>query len=75
MTARATVVIPNWNGKRLLALCLKSLRNQTFQDFETIVVDNDSTDGSIGFLGREFPEVNVISLGDNMGFAAAVNSS
>ena len=74
MPARATVVIPNWNGKRLLDLCLKSLRNQSFQDFETVVVDNDSTDDSIGFLGREFPEVNVISLEENRGFAAAVNS-
>jgi GT2 family glycosyltransferase len=71
--ARATVIIPNWNGERLLDLCLKSLRNQTFGDFETIVVDGGSTDGSIGFLKREFPEVKVISLGENRGFAAAVN--
>jgi GT2 family glycosyltransferase len=72
--ARATVVIPNWNGERLLDLCLRSLRNQSFQDFETIVVDNDSTDDSLGFLRREFPDVNVISLEENKGFAAAVNS-
>jgi GT2 family glycosyltransferase len=72
--ARATVVIPNWNGRRLLDLCLKSLRNQSFQDFETVVVDNGSTDDSIGFLEREFPEVNMISLEENRGFAAAVNS-
>jgi GT2 family glycosyltransferase len=72
--ARATVVIPNWNGERLLDLCLRSLRNQSFQDFETVVVDNDSTDDSLGFLEREFPEVNVVSLEENTGFAAAVNS-
>jgi GT2 family glycosyltransferase len=72
--ARATVVIPNWNGERLLDLCLRSLRNQTFQDFETVVVDNDSTDDSLGFLEREFPEVDVVSLEENKGFAAAVNS-
>ncbi len=73
MPARATVVIPNWNGERLLDLCLRSLRNQSFQDFETIVVDNDSTDDSLAFLEREFPEVDVISLEKNKGFAAAVN--
>jgi len=72
--ARATVVIPNWNGERLLDLCLRSLRNQSFQDFETVVVDNDSTDDSLGFLEREFPEVAVVSLEENKGFAAAVNS-
>ena len=55
MPARVTVVIPNWNGERFLDLCLGSLRNQSFRDFETIVVDNGSTDGSIGFVRDTFP--------------------
>ena len=38
-----------------------------------IVVDNGSTDGSIDFVKKLFPEVNVLALGDNLGFAAAVN--
>jgi GT2 family glycosyltransferase len=72
--ASVTVVIPNWNGKRLLGLCLGSLRDQSFRDFEMIVVDNGSTDGSIDFVKKLFPEVNVLALGDNLGFAAAVNA-
>ncbi len=71
---RVTVVIPNWNGERLMKLCLGSLQNQSFGDFEVTVVDNGSTDGSIGFVREHFPEVRVIPLGENRGFAAAVNA-
>ena len=74
MPASVTVVIPNWNGKRFLDLCLGSLRNQAFRDFETIVVDNGSEDGSLGFVAENFPEAKTITLGENRGFAAAVNA-
>jgi GT2 family glycosyltransferase len=67
-------VIPNWNGQRFLDLCLTSLRNQSFQDFETMLVDNGSTDDSKGFTARNFPEVTVMPLKDNLGFSAAVNA-
>jgi GT2 family glycosyltransferase len=74
MSPRVTVVIPNWNGERFLNLCLPSLRRQSFEDFETILVDNGSTDASVDFTRRNFPEVRVIALGDNRGFSAAVNA-
>src|ERR687883_807957 len=72
--SRVTVVIPNWNGERFLRLCLGSLRDQSFRDFETIVVDNGSVDGSISFVEEHFPEVDVVSLGENRGIAAAFNA-
>jgi glycosyltransferase involved in cell wall biosynthesis len=72
--SRVTVVIPNWNGERFLELCLGSLRDQSFRDFETILVDNGSTDGSLGFVAERFPEVKTISLEENRGFAEAVNA-
>ncbi len=74
MPSRVTVVIPNWNGERFLDLCLGSLRRQTFRDFETVLVDNGSTDGSPERARLGFPEVRVIPLGENRGFAAAVNA-
>lgn len=67
-------MIPNWNGQSLLPICLSSLRRQSFRDFETLVVDNGSTDGSRELLARDLPEVRVISLGENRGFSAAVNA-
>ena len=74
MSTRLTVVIPNWNGERFLLSCLGSLREQSFEDFETVLVDNGSTDGSIPFVRRNFPEVRVLPLGENRGFSAAVNA-
>jgi GT2 family glycosyltransferase len=71
---RVTVVIPNWNGERFLRLCLGSLRDQSFRDFATILVDNGSVDGSRGFVEEHFPEVEVVSLGENRGTAAAFNA-
>jgi GT2 family glycosyltransferase len=71
---RLTVVIPNWNGERFLNLCLTSLRRQSFEDFETILVDNGSKDASVAYTEKNFPEVRVISLDDNRGFSAAVNA-
>ena len=70
---RVAVVIPNYNGERLLRACLDSLRAQSFMGFETLIVDNGSTDGSLGILASEFPEVRVLALGENRGFSAAVN--
>lgn len=72
--ARVTVVIPNWNGERFLGPCLSSLDRQTFRDFEVIVVDNGSADGSLDLLAREFPGARTIPLGENRGFSAAVNA-
>ncbi len=71
---RAAVVIPNWNGERFLPTCLTSLRNQSFRDFETILVDNGSTDGSLALVSNVFPEVSVRALGENAGFSAAANA-
>lgn len=64
-----TVIIVNWNGKHFLEDCLGALRRQTFRDFETIVVDNGSTDGSVDFIQARFPDVTLISLPENRGFA------
>ncbi len=54
--------------------CLGSLREQTFRDFTTILVDNGSTDNSIGLVSENFPEVEVVSLKENRGFSVAVNA-
>ncbi|MGD8969515.1 MAG: glycosyltransferase family 2 protein, partial [Anaerolineae bacterium] len=69
-----SIVIPNWNGVGHLPTCLESLRRQSFQDFEVIVADNGSTDGSLALLSRDYPEVQVLDLGENRGFAGACNA-
>ena len=74
MSPRVTVVIPNWNGERFLSTCLGSLRRQSYDDFDMVLVDNGSTDGSVAFARDNFPEISVLPLPENRGFSAAVNA-
>ncbi|HJX39220.1 MAG TPA: glycosyltransferase family 2 protein [Anaerolineae bacterium] len=69
-----SVVIPNWNGAHHLPVCLDALRGQTYPRVEVIVVDNNSADGSLALLDREYPEVKVLPLPENRGYAGGVNA-
>ena len=71
--ALVTIIIVNWNGKPLLSDCLDSVRNQSFRDFETILVDNGSVDGSIHWVQQHHSDVRIISLPENTGFCVANN--
>jgi GT2 family glycosyltransferase len=51
-----------------LETCLTALRRQIFRDFEAILVDNGSEDGSAEYVRTDFPEVRLVSLGENRGF-------
>jgi len=69
-----SVIILNWNGKRFLEECLSSLRCQTFTDFEVILVDNGSNDGSVEFIKANFPDfVRLIENKVNLGFSGGNN--
>ena len=68
-----SVIIPNYNGAAYLEGVLSSLEQQDFQNFETILVDNGSTDGSIAIVTEKFPWVHIVELPDNFGFSRAVN--
>jgi GT2 family glycosyltransferase len=76
LSKRASIVILNWNGKELLAQGIPSVLaavQEDGRDHEILVVDNGSTDGSVEYLKQEFPEVRVVSLPENLGFAAGNN--
>lgn len=70
---KVSVVIPSWNGKHLLKICLQSLKKQTLKKFEIIVVDNGSNDGSADYVSKFYPAVKLIQLDKNKGFSFAVN--
>ncbi len=71
---KASVVIPNLNGLAWLPECLASLDRQTEKDFEIILVDNGSTDGSAAYVREAFPQVRLICFRRNTGFCHAVNA-
>ena len=69
-----SVIIVNYNTKQLLSDCLRSIYEQTKDiDFEVIVSDNGSSDGSIEMIKADFPQVALIENNANLGFGKANN--
>ncbi len=68
-----SIIIPHLNGKQHLDDCFGSLRRQSFQDFEVLLVDNGSTDGTQEMVRKQYPEMRMIELGVNRGFTGACN--
>lgn len=75
---KVSIVIPNWNGKRLLARNLPAVfaacREWAKTGWEIIVVDDASTDDSLAFLKKNYPQIKVVVHQKNQRFAAACNS-
>jgi GT2 family glycosyltransferase len=72
---KVSILIIAWNSGAHLAHCLDSLCAQTYRDFEVIIVDNGSTDGSVLDIERKYVELNIRTehLASNLGFAFANN--
>lgn len=70
---RVSIIIINWNGLEHLETCLESLKAQTFRDFEVVLVDNGSADGSQEFIKSRYPWVRLFELRENTGFATGNN--
>lgn len=74
---KASVVILNWNGEALLRDYLPNVVKHTLGvysfDVELVVADNGSTDGSVAFVRECFPQIRVLELGQNLGFAEGYN--
>jgi GT2 family glycosyltransferase len=68
------VVIVNWNGCRLLDVCLEAVFAQTPPPELVVVVDNGSTDGSVAYLRERWPGVRIVALERNVGVAAGNNA-
>lgn len=73
MKPLATIIILNWNGLKYLKPCLDSLLHQTYPNYKIILVDNGSRDGSIAFVKDYYPQVDLIELSHNLGFATGNN--
>jgi len=70
---RVSAVVVSHNTREDLLRCLAALRSTVRVPIETIVVDNDSHDGSAAAVARDFPDARVVANRDNLGFARANN--
>ena len=68
---KVTIIIPNYNGLKFMEPCMAALDRQICRDFELLVVDNGSTDGSVEWL-KEYGLPSIF-LETNTGFSGAVN--
>ena len=72
--SKVVVSIVSFNSKEYLLNCLKDLKNQSFKsDLEVWVIDNNSTDGTIAMIEKDFPKVKLIKSEKNLGFAKGQN--
>ena len=70
---KVSIIIPHHKGETILYKCLQSLHNTSYSNYEIIVVDNNSKDHSILKSKKEFPEIKVLSLEQNLGYAGGCN--
>jgi len=70
---KISVVILNWNGKKFLEKFLPGVIRHSAGAADIVIADNASTDGSVEFLAKEFPQVRTIILEKNHGFAGGYN--
>ena len=70
---KVSIIIVNYNGRLYLEKCLNSLSKVNYTNFEIIIVDNNSTDDSIEFVMNNFPNIIIIKLDKNYGFAEPNN--
>jgi len=65
---KVSVLILAYNGRNDLAVCLASIVSQTYSNYEIIVVDSGSTDGTATFVEREYPQVKLLASAENLGY-------
>ena len=73
MKVKIAVAILNWNGKDLLEKYLPSVIEHS-KKHNVYVIDNDSSDDSVAYIESEFPQINIIQTGKNLGYAGGYNT-
>ncbi len=71
---KVSVIVVNFNGMPHLETCISSILNQTHPNFEIILVDNGSTDGSLDYARRRFPQLTIVANSKNLGYAGGINT-
>lgn len=70
---KVCIIILNWNNLQDTIECLESVAKLNYRNFEIILIDNDSTDGSVQVLEKRYPEITLLKNERNLGYAAGNN--
>jgi hypothetical protein len=69
-----SIIIVNYNTRKYLGSCIRSISDAVGElNYEVIVVDNNSNDGSVGFIQKKFPKIKLLVNAENIGYARANN--
>lgn len=73
MKEKVTIVIPNYNGKEYIEVCLDSIKRQTYKEYKVLIIDNASQDGSCEIIRDSYEDFQLVVNEKNEGFCKAVN--
>ena len=69
------IIVLNWNNKELTEQCLLSIQRIDYPNYEILIVDNNSSDGSVELFKNNFPDVKLLSLDKNLKYAGGNNAA
>ncbi len=69
------VIVLNWNNKELTEQCLLSIQRIDYPNYEILIVDNNSSDGSVELFKNNFPDVKLLCLDKNLKYAGGNNAA
>ncbi len=72
ISPKVSIIVLNYNGLNFLKECLPSIKTQSYSNIETIVVDNNSTDGSQNYI-RRYRRIRLVQNPENLGYSKANN--
>ena len=73
MESKIKILILNFNGKAFLDNCINSVNDINYGNYSVVVIDNNSTDGSVQYVKEKYPEVEIIETKSNLMFAGGYN--
>ena len=68
------MLVLSYNGKHLLRDCLPSVLSMAYPEFEVVVIDNGSSDGTKEYVNEEFPTVHLVEISPNQGYSRGFNA-
>lgn len=75
LSPQFTLIVLNWNARPYLDACLSSVLHQQERSFQVWLVDNHSSDGSVAWVQQQYPQVRILALPRNFGFAGGNNAA